>query len=137
MWRKPPCPVISRLSVLFAQMTERWMPEIVGQRDRLGQVLVHAQRAGERARDARDLDRVGHPRAIMIACAVEENLRLVLEPAEGAAVHDPVAVPLESSAETVLVLRVPTRPAMSALFWAKGARWRCLHFLPDQNGVAA
>ena len=42
----------------------------------------------------------------MIARAVEEDLGLVLEPAEGAAVDDPVAVALEVEAEPVLVLRV-------------------------------
>jgi hypothetical protein len=83
----------------------------VCQRDRLGQVLVQSQRAGEGARDARDLDRVGHPRAIMIARPIKEDLRLVFEPPEGTAVDDPVAVALKSSAELVQILgmRAPPR----------------------------
>jgi hypothetical protein len=40
----------------------------------------------------------------MVAGAVEEDLRLVLEPAEGAAVHDAVAVALEGGAELVALL---------------------------------
>jgi hypothetical protein len=52
----------------------------------------------------------------MITGAVEEDLRLVFEPAEGAAVDDAVAVPLE--------LGAPGR-RVSPLSWAKGARnWR-------------
>ncbi len=91
---------------LLAEMAEGRMAEIVRQRDRLGEVLVQAERAGQRPRDAGDLDGMGHPRPVMVARAVEEDLRLVLEPAEGAAVDDPVAVALEVEAEPVLVLRM-------------------------------
>ncbi len=47
----------------------------------------------------------------MVAGAVEEDLRLVFEPAEGAAVHDAVAVALEIEAEAMLVLgmKAPAR----------------------------
>ena len=38
----------------------------------------------------------------MVAGAVEEDLRLVFEPTEGAAVDDTVAVPLKIRAQTVL-----------------------------------
>src|SRR5271167_4746319 len=84
------------------------MAEIVRERDGFGEVLVEAERAGQRARDAGDLDGVGHARAVMVAGAVEEDLRLVLEAAEGAAVDDAVAVALEIEAEAVLVLGMNT-----------------------------
>ena len=43
------------------------MAEIVSQGNRLGQILVESERTGQRSGDARDLDRVGHPRPVMIA----------------------------------------------------------------------
>ena len=89
---------------LLAEVAEGRMAEVVRERDRLGEVLVEAERAGEGPRDAGDLHRVGHAGAVMIAGAIEENLRLVLEAAEGAAVDDAVAVALEVEAEAVLVL---------------------------------
>ncbi len=49
---------------------------------------------------------MGHAGAVMVARAVEEDLGLVLEAAEGAAVDDAVAVALEVEAEAVLVLGV-------------------------------
>jgi hypothetical protein len=41
-----------------------------------------------------DFNRVREPRAQMVAGAVEKNLRLVFEPAEGARMDDAVAVAL-------------------------------------------
>ena len=67
--------------------------------DRLGQVLVEAQRARDGARDPRDLERVGQPRAVVVALGRDEDLRLVLEPPERLRVHDPVAVALERRAQ--------------------------------------
>ncbi len=84
------------------------------QRDRLGEILVEAECARERPRDAGNLNRVRHPRAIMITRAVEEDLRLVFEAAEGAAVDDAVAVTLEGGAERMLVLRVLAAPRSHA-----------------------
>ena len=78
----------------FALVTKGRMAEIVRQRNRLRQVPVQAQGAGEVARDGGDLDRVGQPGAEMIAGAVEKDLRLVFQPAEGAGMDDPVAVAL-------------------------------------------
>ncbi len=73
-------------------MAERRMAEIVGERQRLGQVLVEAERARQRARDLRHFERVGEPRAVVIALVEDEDLRLVLEPAEGGRMDDAVAV---------------------------------------------
>ena len=52
-----------------------------------------------------DLQRVGQPRAVVIALGRDEHLRLVLEPPERLAVHDPVAVALERRAQAAVVLR--------------------------------
>ncbi len=67
---------------ILAGVTERRMAEVVAQPDRLGQVLVQAQRPRDGARDAAGLERVREPRAVVVALGVDEHLRLVLEPAE-------------------------------------------------------
>ena len=66
-----------RIERAFAGVTERRMAEVVRQRQRLGEVLVEAERAGERAGDLGDLQRVGQPGAVMVALVVDEDLRLV------------------------------------------------------------
>ncbi len=93
---------------LFTEVPERRVPQVVGQRQRLDQVLVEAQRPRDRAADLADLDGVGQPRAVVVALVVDEDLGLVLEPAEGAAVDDPVAVALEGGAVVVLLFLVTT-----------------------------
>ena len=77
---------------VLAGVAERRMSEVVAERDRLGQILVQAQRARDAARDLRDLDRVGQTRSEVVALVGDEDLRLVLEPAERARVDDAVAV---------------------------------------------
>src|SRR3546814_18802924 len=64
-------------------MAEAGVAEVVGQRHRLGEILVEAEGAADRARDLRHLDRVGSPRAVVIALVVDEDLGLVLQPREG------------------------------------------------------
>ena len=76
----------------LAGMAERRVAEIVRQRQRLGEILVEAERAGERAGDLRDLERMGQPRAVMIALVIDEDLRLVRQPAESGGMDDSVAV---------------------------------------------
>ena len=83
---------------VLAGMAEGRVAEVVRQRQRLGQVLVEPQRAGQRAGDLRHLDRVGQPRAVVVALVVDEDLRLVLQAAEGGGMDDAVAVALERAA---------------------------------------
>ena len=80
---------------VLAGMPEGRVAEIVAKRDRLRQVVVKPQGAGERARDLRDLDRVGEAGAEMVALVIDEHLGLVGETAEGGRMDDPVAVALE------------------------------------------
>ena len=68
----------------------------------LRQLLVQAQGPGHRAPDLRPLQAVGEARAVVVALVVHEDLGLVLEPAEGRAVDDAVAVALEARAQRVL-----------------------------------
>ena len=79
-------------------MAEGRVAQIVGQRQRLGQVLVEPQRAGDGARDLRHLEAVGQARAVVVALVEHEHLRLVGEAPEGGGVHDAVAVALEGGA---------------------------------------
>ena len=82
----------------LAGMPEGRMAEVVRQRQRLGQVLVQPQHAGDGAGDLRHLQAVGQPRAVMVALVEHEHLRLVGEAAEGRGMHDAVAVALEGRA---------------------------------------
>ena len=79
----------------LAGMAEWRMAEVVHQRQRLGEVLVQPQRAGERAGDLDHFQGVGQPGAVMVALVVDEHLRLVGEPAEGGGMDDPVAIAAE------------------------------------------
>ena len=90
---------------LLAGMAERRVAEIVGQRDAPRQILVAAQRAGQSAGDLRHLDRMGQPRAVVVALVGDEDLRLVLQPAEGGRMDDAVAVALERRAGRAFRLR--------------------------------
>ncbi len=90
---------------LLAGVAERRVSEVVAERDRLGQVLVQLQRARHRARDPDHLERVGQPRAVVVALRRDEDLRLVLEAPERLGVDDAVAVALERRAQRALLLR--------------------------------
>ncbi len=88
-------PAVDREAVVeraFARMPERRMTEIVGERAGLREVLVEAERAGERPRNLRDLERVGQTGAIVVALVVDEHLGLVREPAKRGAMDDAVAI---------------------------------------------
>ena len=82
----------------LAGVAERRMAEIVGERERLGEILVEAKLAGDGARDLRHLEAMGQARAIVVALVEDEDLRLVDEAAEGGRVEDAVAVALEGAA---------------------------------------
>ncbi len=98
LWSKPPMLAHAVVERILAGMAEGRVAEVVRQRQRLGQILVEPQRAGQRAGDLRHLDRVGQARAEMVALVVDEDLRLVLQPAERGRVDDAVAVALELAA---------------------------------------
>src|SRR5690625_888620 len=62
----------------LAGMAERRVAEIMGKRDRLGQILVQTERPGDRAGDLRHLDRMRQPGPVIIAFMLDEYLSLVL-----------------------------------------------------------
>jgi hypothetical protein len=66
--------------------------------------------ARDRARDLRDLERVRHARAVVVALGGDEHLRLVLQAPEGLGVDDAVAVALECGAIGIRLLGAFTAP---------------------------
>ena len=83
---------------LLAGVAERAVPDVVAEGDSLGEVLVEAQGAGDRASHLRHLERVREARDEVVLLGGDEDLRLVLEAAEGLGVDDTVAVALEGGA---------------------------------------
>jgi hypothetical protein len=105
---------------LLARVAEGGVAEVVTEADRLGEVLVQAECSGDRARDPGGLEGVREARAVMVALRVDEDLRLVLEPAEALRVDDAVAVALERGAQAALVFLVVL--ATGGLVGADGER---------------
>ncbi len=92
LWRKPSG---SRLpSACSPACPNGVWPEVVAEGDRLGEVFVEVERAGDGAPDLRDFERVCETRDVVVAGRGDEHLRLVLEPPKRLAVDDAVAVPL-------------------------------------------
>jgi len=127
----------------FAPVAERRMAQVVAQADRLGQVFVAGQCAGQRAPELRHLDRVGEPVAVVIAFVVDEDLRLVLEAAKGGRVNDPIAVPLIDGAIRVFGARIGPAAAVATAHRIVGQiptfpLLQCLsrygHCLPPSDG---
>ena len=84
-----------RVERLLAGVAEGRVAEVVAEPDRLGQVLVEAERAGDGAGDPAGLERVGEAGPVVVALGGDEDLGLVLEPAKGLGVDDAVAVALK------------------------------------------
>ena len=106
----------------LAGMAERRVAEVMGERQRLGQVLVEPERAGERAGDLGHFERVGEPGAEMIALVKDEDLRLVGEPAERGRMDDAVAIAAERIAGGRRRLAVEPAAALGRVGRIGGAR---------------
>src|SRR5579883_2482774 len=100
---------------LLAGVGERRMPDVMGERQRLGEILVELESRRGRPRDLRHLDRVGQTVAEMIGNPLGEDLGLGLQPAERARMHDPVAVALEFIAVGVQGFRITPAAALRHL----------------------
>ena len=94
----------SRVERALAGVAEGRVAEVVAEPDRLGQVLVEAQRPRDRAGDPAGLEGMGEPGPVVVALGGDEDLRLVLEAAERLRVDDPVAVALERGPERAVGL---------------------------------
>ena len=80
---------------LLTRVTERRVAGVVPEADRLDEVLVQPQRPRDDARDRGRLERVGHPRAVVVALGVDEDLCLPLQAPERLRVDEAVAIALK------------------------------------------
>ena len=79
-------------------MAERGVAQIVGERHRLGKIVIQAKRTRHRPRDLRNLDGMRHAGTEIVTLVIDENLRLVFQPSERSGMQDAVAVTLERCA---------------------------------------
>ena len=108
----------------LASVAERRMAEVVGERQRLGEVFVETKPAGERAGYLCHFERMCEPRAVVIAFVENEDLGLVLEAAERGRMDDAVAVAAEGAAALARGLGVEPATAIGRIAGITGAR-RC------------
>ena len=94
-------------------MPKRRMPDVVHQRQRLGQIRVEVQRPGHGAGHLRHFDGMRQPVAEMIGIARGEDLRLRFEAPERPRMNHAIAVPRVVVAVTMPRLRPapPPRPS--------------------------
>jgi hypothetical protein len=93
---------------LFARMTERRMPDVVHQRQRLNQVDVKLERLRYSPRNLCDFERMRQPVAEVIGVAARENLRFRFEPPKGSRVDNAIPVALKVVSVRMLRLRIPS-----------------------------
>ena len=96
----------------LAGMAERRVAEVMGERQGLGQILIEAQGTRDRAGDLGHLERMSEPCPVVIALVIDENLRLVLEPAEGRGMDDAIAVPRKGASRRAFGLGNQAAPAL-------------------------
>src|SRR6516165_3823782 len=96
-------------------MAEGRVAEIVGERERLGQVLIKPKPSRHRAGDLGHLEAMGESRAVVIALVIDENLRLVVQPPEGSGMQDAVAVAGEGRAGRARWLRHKPPAALAGI----------------------
>ena len=96
---------------LLSGVGERRVPDIMGQRQGFGEILVQLQDVGQGARDLRDFDGVGETVAEMVGQAGSEDLRFGLQAAKGTGMNHAVAVALESVAVGMFGFGVLPPPA--------------------------
>ena len=101
------------VKLALAGVAEGRVADVMREADGLEQVEIDddmrvtvPQPEGDRLRDTRDLEGMRQPRAIKVVLAGLKNLRLGLEPAEGRAEHDAVAVLVKNGAVVVGALRI-------------------------------
>src|SRR6185295_3883119 len=92
-------------------VAEWGVAEVVGERDRFGQILVEIQSARDRTRELRHLQAVGQAGAEKVPLVVDEYLGLVFEAAEGGGVDDAIAIALvfAPAARRGLAVAAPAR----------------------------
>ena len=98
-----------RVERRLSRVPERRVARVVPEPDRLDEILVESQGARHDPGDAGRLEGVRHPRPVVVAGRVDEDLRLALQAPERLGMDDPVAVALERGAD--VGFRLGTEPA--------------------------
>src|SRR5512147_1859483 len=101
------------IKFLLAGMRERRMPDVMGECERLGELLIEVEHSGDRPGDLRNLDRVCQAIPEMVRQPGGEHLRLVFQPAKGAGMDNAVTVPLKLVAVGVWRLGIPAPAGLS------------------------
>ena len=71
------------------------LAQVVTQHNGLDQIFIAAQGTRNRASNLGHLQRVGEPRAIIIAFVIDKNLRFIFETSESGCMQDTVSVTLK------------------------------------------
>ncbi len=100
------------IQLFLARVPERRMPDVVHQRQRLGEIGIQVQRPRHGARNLRHFQCMRQPVAEMIGKPRSENLRLRLKPPESPRMNDAIAVPRIFVAVRMRSLRKPPPPRM-------------------------
>src|SRR5438093_3109202 len=110
----------------------------MAERDRLGEVLVQAERARGRARDVRHLERVRQANAIVVTLGRQEDLRLVLQPSKRLGMNDPVSIAMKAGAKRIgrLLSFAPLRVDGERGMWREGVALDLLGSLPGGRHAA-
>ncbi len=111
---------------LFSGVPERWMADVVDQRQRFDQIDVEPELRGDGARDLRNFDGMRQAVAEMVGIAAGEDLRLSFETAKSARVDNAVAIALK-----IVAVR------MRRLGMAASARLFDAHRVVGEHGVSA
>ena len=97
LWSKRrPCLRKGLVERMFASVAERRMPDVVDQRQRLGEILVQPQRLGDGPGDLRYFRCVRQTAAKMVGVAIREDLRLARKTTKRASMNNARAVSLKS-----------------------------------------
>ena len=96
---------------ILARVAERGVTKIMGERKRLGEIVVKAERPGQRSGNLTHFKRMGEPGAEMVALMRNKDLGFMGKPAEGRAMNDTVTVTLKFRARWRGRLRHQPAPA--------------------------
>jgi len=98
----------------FSRVAKGCVAKVVGERNRLGQILVEAQRTRDGTGNLRAFEGVGQTIPIVVTLVMDEHLSLVLQPPKRSRVDNPIAIALIGSSELVFGLGVEPAPGVRA-----------------------
>ena len=103
-------------------MAERWVADVMRQRQRFGQILIQSQRPGDNPRNLRHFQTVSQPDPVVISVRRDEHLGLVTETAEGDRMNDPIPVTLVLAPRAAIERTLDRKLAAAAAGRIRGER---------------